>query len=573
MTEVSISSSAGWNFDNSYAGLPDLFYSRVEPVPVREPRAVILNEELARELGLDPEWLRGEEAAAIFAGNAVPEGSEPLAQAYAGHQFGGFNRLGDGRAVLLGEQIAPAGGRFDIQLKGSGRTPYSRGGDGRAALGPMLREYIISEAMHALGIPTTRSLAVVTTGEPVRRETDLRGAVLTRVAASHLRVGTFQYAAQWGGPDAVRTLADYAIRRHYPDIAPDAEDRYLRLLEGVLERQASLVSQWMLAGFIHGVLNTDNVAIGGESIDYGPCAFMDAYDPSTVFSSIDTGGRYAYGNQPYITLWNVTRLAETLVPLLHEEQERAVELAQTMLDRFERLYLDHWLAGMRAKLGLSGAEPEDEQLIGDLLDLMKAFRADYTNTFVGLTFDAPVGEADQAGGEAAVEAQAGEDRAAAAPSIADDAGNAELDYAGVREAGAGSGPDAAKAGAASGGELSAAGIGAEEAARPASFPGADALLGSGEYRAWRERWQARLGRRSDSASAAFERMRRHNPAVIPRNHRVEEALAAAVNADDYGPLRRLVDALSRPYAHAADQAEYAQLPPQEGGGYVTYCGT
>ena len=535
MTDISATPTAGWNFDNSYTGLPETFYSSLPPVPVREPQTVIVNDRLAAELGLNPDWLHTEEAAAVFAGNQLPEGAEPIAQAYAGHQFGGFNRLGDGRAVLLGEQLTPGGHRIDIQLKGSGRTPFSRGGDGRAALGPMLREYIISEAMYALGIPTTRSLAVTATGEPIRRETELPGAVLTRTAASHLRVGTFQYAAQWGGPDAVRTLADYAIKRHYPEIGTDEAGadggRYASFLLSVVERQAALIAQWMQVGFIHGVMNTDNMTISGESIDYGPCAFLDAYDPSTVFSSIDTGGRYAFGNQPPIALWNLTRLAETLIPLLDENSERAVEIAQDILGRFERLYLDAWFDGMRAKLGLSGREEEDEKLIADLLDLMKAFRADYTNTFVGLTFDVPAGASE----------------AANAPQNEDDAGNAELAFAGAEET--------------------------SGAARPASFPGADALLASGEYRVWRERWQQRLERQTQSREESAEKMRRHNPAVIPRNHRVEEALAAASNEGDYGPLHRLLAVLADPYAHSAEQAQYAQLPPDAGEGYRTFCGT
>ncbi|NGZ76459.1 protein adenylyltransferase SelO [Saccharibacillus alkalitolerans] len=571
MTDISVNRTAGWNFDNSYARLPNVFYSQLPPVPVQEPKAAFLNDKLAAELGLDPEWLHGEEAAAIFAGNALPEGAEPLAQAYAGHQFGGFTKLGDGRAILLGEQLTPDGRRVDIQLKGSGRTPFSRGGDGRAALGPMLREYIISEAMHALGIPTTRSLAVMATGENIRREKPLPGAVLTRVAASHLRVGTFQYALQWGGVDALRELADYAIGRHYPEIdAADqaasrreeaaagtgAEGRYARFLHGVMERQAALIAQWMLAGFIHGVMNTDNMTISGESIDYGPCAFMDAYDPSTVFSSIDTGGRYAYGNQPPIALWNLTRLAETLVPLLDEDQDRGVEIAQGILGGFERMYLDTWFDGMRAKLGLTGREEEDERLIADLLDLMKAFRADYTNTFVGLTFDAPASGAGEA--ETAGAARSDADAGATPDERQDAAGNAELDYAGLDEASGGSG---------------SAGAGASAAVRPTSFPGADALLSSGEYRAWRARWEERLIRQGASAAEVRERMLASNPAVIPRNHRVEEALDAAWKEGDYGPMHRLLDALSRPYAHTADQAEYAQPAPDDGDGYRTFCGT
>ncbi|NQD67485.1 YdiU family protein, partial [Bacillus haikouensis] len=320
-------SKTGWNLNNSYNRLPEAFYTNLELNPVEAPELVILNGQLAEKLGLERSALQREEGIRVLAGNEVPEGGSPLAQAYAGHQFGHFNMLGDGRAILLGEQITPSKERYDIQLKGSGRTPYSRGGDGRAALGPMLREYIISDAMHALGIPTTRSLAVVTTGEVIIRETTLPGAVLTRTASSHLRVGTFQYAARFGSVEDLRALADYAIERHYPD-ALQAGNRYLFLLEEVIKRQAALVAKWQLAGFIHGVMNTDNMTISGETIDYGPCAFMDTFDPETVFSSIDTGGRYAYGNQPPIAGWNLARFAETLLPLLHKDEETSLKLAQ-----------------------------------------------------------------------------------------------------------------------------------------------------------------------------------------------------------------------------------------------------
>ena len=308
-------------------------FPSTNPTPVRSPKLIILNHQLAASLGLNAEALQSEDGVAMFAGNRIPEGASPLAQAYAGHQFGHFNMLGDGRAVLLGEQITPEGKRVDIQLKGPGRTPYSRGGDGRAALGPMLREYIISEAMHALGIPTTRSLAVVTTGEAVIREDELPGAILTRVAASHLRVGTFQYVAKWGTVEELRILADYTLKRHFPDVEAD-ENPYLSLLQEVIKRQAELIAKWQLVGFIHGVMNTDNMAISGETIDYGPCAFMDVYDPATVFSSIDRQGRYAYGNQPSIAGWNLARFAETLLPLLDDNQEQAVELAQEQITQF-----------------------------------------------------------------------------------------------------------------------------------------------------------------------------------------------------------------------------------------------
>lgn len=376
----------GWNLDNSYARLPKSFFKSLNPSPVRSPKLVILNDPLVTSLGLNVENLQSEDGVEVLAGNQIPEGASPLAQAYAGHQFGHFTMLGDGRAVLLGEQITPLGERFDIQLKGSGRTPYSRGGDGRAALGPMLREYIISEAMHALGIPTTRSLAVVATGESVIRETDLPGAILTRVAASHLRVGTFQYVAKWGTVEELRILADYTLKRHYPEVEAD-ESRYLSLLKEAIKRQAILISKWQLVGFIHGVMNTDNMTISGETIDYGPCAFMDAYDPDTVFSSIDTQGRYAYGNQPYIAGWNLARFAETLLPLLHDDQEQAVKLAQDAISDFMGLYHSNWLAGMRAKLGIFNEEKQDESLIEDLLKMMQEYRADYTNTFRALTFE------------------------------------------------------------------------------------------------------------------------------------------------------------------------------------------
>ena len=345
----------GWKFDNSYARLPEAFYVRLNPVPVRTPKLVVFNVALAQFLGLNPDALKGDEGAAVFSGNRIPEGAEPLAQAYAGHQFGSFTMLGDGRAILLGEQVTPKGERFDIQYKGSGRTPFSRQGDGRAALGPMLREYIISEALQALDIPTTRSLAVVTTGEPVFRETALQGAILTRTAASHIRVGTFEYAAAKGKPNEIRALADYTIRRHFPDLAADGNP-YLALLGAVMERQASLVARWLLVGFIHGVMNTDNMALCGETIDYGPCAFMDAYDPNTVFSSIDHNGRYAYGQQPQIAQWNLARFAETLLPLIHEDPQEAVSMAKEAIAGFSDIFRHFWLAGMRAKLGLLNQE-------------------------------------------------------------------------------------------------------------------------------------------------------------------------------------------------------------------------
>ncbi|MFD6439137.1 YdiU family protein [Peribacillus sp. NPDC060186] len=485
-----MTNETGWNLDNSYARLPEKFFTSTNPTPVRSPELIILNDRLAASLGLDVQSLQSEDGVAILAGNKIPEGASPLAQAYAGHQFGHFNMLGDGRAVLLGEQITPQGERVDIQLKGPGRTPYSRGGDGRAALGPMLREYIISEAMHGLGIPTTRSLAVVTTGESVIRETGLPGAIMTRVAASHLRVGTFQFAAKWGTVDELRTLADYTIKRHYPDVEAD-ENRYLLLFQEVMNRQAKLIAQWQLVGFIHGVMNTDNMTISGETIDYGPCAFMDAYDPATVFSSIDQQGRYAYGNQPPIAGWNLARFAEALLPLLHDDQEQAVELAQDKISSYIEVYHSNWLAGMRAKLGIFNEEEQDEALIDDLLNMMKKHGADYTNTFRALTFDKM------------------EDTV---------------------------------------------------------------LFGTPEFAQWHELWQARLGRQQESKASSNQLMQNSNPAVIPRNHRVEEALEAAVKKGDYSVMERLLDALSNPYAHSAEQAEYSTLPTSTTP-YRTFCGT
>ncbi|MDQ0201472.1 protein adenylyltransferase SelO [Neobacillus ginsengisoli] len=481
----------GWNLDNSYSRLPKSFFSSQNPTPVRSPKLIILNDPLATSLGLNVETLQSENGLAVFAGNRIPEGASPLAQAYAGHQFGHFTMLGDGRAILLGEQITPLGERFDIQLKGPGRTPYSRGGDGRAALGPMLREYIISEAMHALGIPTTRSLAVVTTGEVVIRETDLPGAILTRTAASHIRVGTFQYVAKWGTVEELRILADYTIKRHFPDVEAD-ENRYLSLLKEVIKRQAALIAKWELVGFIHGVMNTDNMTISGETIDYGPCAFMDNYDPDTVFSSIDRQGRYAYGNQPYIAGWNLARFAETLLPLLHDNQEQAVKLAQDAISDFMELYLNNWHAGMRAKLGIFNVEKQDESLFDDLLSMMQESRGDYTNTFRALTFDTP-----------------------------------------------------------------------EETV----------LFGTPKFAQWYELWKARLGRQQESKASSQQLMRNSNPALIPRNHRVEAALEAAVKQRDYSVMEQLLNVLSSPYAHNPEQAEYSTLPAPSTNPYRTFCGT
>ena len=378
-------------FDNSYARLPDRFFVRIAPTPVSAPRLVRLNARLARELGIDPDALATPEGVAMLAGNRVPDGAEPLAMAYAGHQFGNWApQLGDGRAVLLGEVNDRAGARHDIQLKGAGRTPFSRRGDGRAVLGPMLREYIISEAMAALGIPTTRSLAVVTTGEQVLREGLLPGAVLTRVAQSHVRVGTFEFFANRGDAEAVRTLADYVIARHYPAAAA-TDQPYRTLLDAVIARTARLIAGWQLIGFIHGVMNTDNMSIAGETIDYGPCAFMDSYDPATVYSSIDHAGRYAYGNQPRIAHWNLARLAQALLPLLGDDEDAAVASAQTAIDAFPAHFEAAYLAGLRRKLGLHEAREEDAALAQELLDRMAENHADFTLTFRRLS--------DAAGGD------------------------------------------------------------------------------------------------------------------------------------------------------------------------------
>ena len=472
-----------WSFNNSYAGLPEFFYSKLNPTPVRAPRAVIFNNALAASLGA-PRQLE------VFSGNTIPDEAEPLAQAYAGHQFGRFTMLGDGRALLLGEQITGSGERFDIQLKGSGRTPYSRGGDGRAALGPMLREYIVSEAMNAFGIPTTRSLAVVETGETVVREKNLAGAVLTRVAASHIRVGTFEYASRFGTAEDVRILADYTIRRHFPFIT-DFENKYLLMLREVVKRQASLISGWQQVGFIHGVMNTDNMAISGETIDYGPCAFMDIYDPAAVFSSIDKYGRYSYENQPKMAAWNLARFAETLLPILHDDMDEAVKLGQKEIAGFRDLYESHWLAGMRGKLGLIDGEAGDELLINDLLRLMQQYQADYTNTFRSLTLNKK-----------------------------DDIN----------------------------------------------------LFSKSDFQYWNERWQTRLCGQAISESESKALMQSHNPAVIPRNHRVEEALSAAEEGDLI-ILNKLLHVLGDPYGYTVEQEEYSRPPEPSACRYQTFCGT
>ena len=373
----------GWHFDNTYSRLPKVMSSQLTPIPVENPKLTIFNHGFSKELGLDFSSLNNNQIASIFSGNLLPKESKCIAQAYAGHQFGYFTMLGDGRAILIGEHLSKNNKRFDIQFKGSGKTPYSRNGDGRAALGPMLREYIVSEAMHSLGIPTTRSLAVVKTGENVIRETPLPGAILTRVAASHIRVGTFQYVTATEDEKNLKTLFDYTIDRHYPKIK-DSKTPAIDLLKIVMEKQIKLVVDWMRVGFIHGVMNTDNMTISGETIDYGPCAFMDAYDPETVFSSIDQQGRYAYSNQPGITKWNLTRFAETLLPLIDKNKDKAIKIVTEIINNFGEIYKKNWLEMMRKKLGLIEKKNNDEKLIKDLLSLLHEQKADYTNTFCSL---------------------------------------------------------------------------------------------------------------------------------------------------------------------------------------------
>jgi serine/tyrosine/threonine adenylyltransferase len=486
-------------FDNSYARLPDRFFARLRPTPVAAPRLVRLNKKLACHLELDPGKLAAPEGVEILAGNRVPKRGEPLATAYAGHQFGTFvPQLGDGRAILLGEVIDRDGVRRDIQLKGSGPTPFSRQGDGRAALGPVLREYIVSEAMAALGIPTTRALAAVTTGEPVWRETPLPGAVLTRVASSHIRVGTFQFFAAHGDLDAIRRLADHVIARHYPE-AVDAANRYRTLLDLVISRQAALIARWMLVGFIHGVMNTDNMSIAGETIDYGPCAFMDVYHPGTVYSSIDTMGRYAYGNQPRIAQWNLARLAETLLPLLAEDKDAAVIEAQEAIDAFTSGFETAYAAGLSRKLGLFQPRPDDLSLAQDLLERMARNGADFTLIFRRLC-DA----ATNPDGDAALR-------------------NLFTD--------------------------------------PSSFDD------------WAVRWRHRLAKEGGEANERRTGMRAANPAFIPRNHLVEEAISAAVNDGNFAPFESLLTVLSMPYEDQPAFARYVDPPRPDQVVHQTFCGT
>jgi uncharacterized protein YdiU (UPF0061 family) len=480
-------------FDNSYARLPERFFRVMEPRPVAAPRLIALNRPLAARLGLDADALASADGIAALAGNRFPEGAAGIASAYAGHQFGQFvAQLGDGRAILLGEVVGTDGRRYDIQLKGAGRTPFSRGGDGRAALGPVLREYLVSEAMAALGVPTTRALAALSTGEQVVRETFLPGAVLVRVAASHIRVGTFQYFAVRSDTEALRALADHVIARHYPHAAA-ADNPYLALLEAVVAAQARLLPQWMLLGFIHGVMNTDNMSIAGETIDYGPCAFMDAYDPGTVFSAIDQMGRYAFANQPSIAIWNLSRFAETLVPLLAQEPAAAVALAERALAGFEPVFNATILAGMRRKLGLFTPDEGDAALFTALLRALQASQGDFTLSFRAL------GEMLQ----------------------------------GVRHP----------------------------------------LAGEAAFDAWAGDWQARLAREPEHDARRTEAMRQANPLFIPRNHRIEEAIVAATEREDFGPFHRLHEVLGRPFAEQPGRMEYANPPRPDERVLRTFCGT
>ena len=491
-----------FDFDNTYRHeLGDLGVEwKAAPVP--SPRLVVLNERLARELGVDPAALRSDAGVAVLAGNAPPAGAEPFAMVYAGHQFGGYApRLGDGRALLLGEVIDRAGRRRDLHLKGSGRTPFARGGDGKAVLGPMLREHLLGEAMHALGVPTTRGLAVVTTGEQVRRDAPEPGAVLTRVAASHLRVGTFEYAARVDDPTLVRRLADYAIDRHHP-AALDADQPYLALLDAVIDVQADLVARWMLVGFIHGVMNTDNTTISGETIDYGPCAFLERYDPAAVFSSIDHGGRYAYGNQPAVAQWNLARLAETLLPLIDDDLDAAAEAAMAVLEAFPDRFRAHWAEGMAAKLGVAdapaGPSPELAALADDLLALMQEHRVDYTSAFRAL--------ADVLRGE--------------------------------------DGPLRALAGD-----------------------------GAAAFTPWLDRWLTLVDATGPDRADVAEGMDGRNPVVIPRNHRVDEALRAAT-AGDPAPFERLLAAVADPYVLPPGGEHLAEPAPEAfTASFQTFCGT
>ena len=479
-----------WNFNNTYFNLSNSFKANINPIPVKNPELVLLNKVLASELNLNFSKVTEKELSQVFSGNSLPDGSNPIAQAYAGHQFGHFTILGDGRAILMGEHISKNNERFDIQFKGSGQTPFSRNGDGRAALGPMLREYIISEAMHYLNIPTTRSLAVVKTGEEVVRENKLKGAILTRVASSHLRVGTFQYITVRKNENELRTLVDYTINRHYPNIKK-SKNQALDLLRVLIDLQIDLVVHWMRVGFIHGVMNTDNMSISGETIDYGPCAFMDIYDPKTVFSSIDEFGRYAYFNQPSITKWNLARFAECLIPLIDPKKEKAIEIATEEINNFDKKYENKWINMMRDKLGLFGQDPKDQVLILDLLTWMHQNKADYTNTFCFLMDE-------------------------------------NFQY--------------------------------------------NKIYNNGDFLIWKKRWNERLKLNNNSNEKCLSLMKSVNPLVIPRNHKVEEALESA-NNNNLSPLKKLITILEKPYKQLNENIDYQSPAPIINKKYKTFCGT
>ena len=478
-----------WNFDNSYSRLPNAFKENIKPVSVKSPELLLLNEKLASELNLNFENITKDELSEIFAGNVLPKGSNTIAQAYAGHQFGHFTMLGDGRATLLGEHLTNKKQRYDIQFKGSGKTSFSRNGDGRAALGPMLREYIISEAINYLNIPTTRGLAVVKTGEQVFREIPLPGAILTRVASSHIRVGTFQYIAARENENELKIFFDYVIKRHYPHLK-DFENIALEFLKAVLDKQIDLVVNWMRVSFVHGVMNTDNMSISGETIDYGPCAFMDTYDPQTVFSSIDKMGRYAYCNQPIITKWNLARLAECLIPLIDTNQNKSIELATDIINSFEKKYEEKWMEMMRRKLGLSILDEKDKFLILDLLTWMHQHKADYTNTFCYLM-------------------------------------NEKIQN--------------------------------------------DKIYTDYHFKIWKKRWQERLKKEKNIQEKSIELMKKNNPIVIPRNHKIEEVLKAA-QEDNLKPYLRLLEILKKPYSSREGLKDYQTLS-NSNEKYKTFCGT
>ena len=480
----------GWRFDNTYSKLPEHFISNTSPIPVKSPELIILNDNLAKELGLNFSLIDKKDLSKLFSGNLLPKGSKAISQAYAGHQFGHFTMLGDGRAVLMGEHISKNNERFDIQFKGSGKTPFSRNGDGRAALGPMLREYIVSEAMHALNISTTRSLAVVKTGEEVMRENTLQGAILTRVASSHLRVGTFQFIAARKNENELKTLINYTINRHYPNIKR-SKNQALELLKVMIEQQTNLVINWMRVGFIHGVMNTDNMAISGETIDYGPCAFMDTYDPQTVFSSIDQFGRYSYSNQPSITKWNLARFAECLIPLIDTNKDKAIEIATETINNFDKNYEIKWINMMRDKLGLFGQDPKDLVLILDLLTWMHKNKADYTNTFCILMNE-----------------------------------NVQKNK----------------------------------------------IYNDENFIIWKKRWEERLKLNNNNPEKFLKLMRSVNPLIIPRNHKVEEALEAA-NNNDLSPLIKLIKILEKPYDKQQENIDYQSPAPLGNKKYQTFCGT